>query len=314
MRAVTSRQKAIEIVDRDVPSGDGELIRVTSSGICGSDLHMIDFGLEGVVLGHEYGGYTTDGRLVAVRPTGECGSCPSCLRRHSQTCSEAGSSLYGLATDGGLAQYALVHPDRLYEVPQEVSPTSVGLVEPLAVVIHGINNADVIPGMRALVVGAGSIGLLTAAVLRDRGAEVDIVARHQHQHAAAEKLSVHSTDTPRTDYDITFDAVCTQSSFDTCVNSTRPGGTLIEFGMFWEPVTLNNSVMMKEIAIVPSIFYGHTDEHDDFREAIDFLARHGHITSAVVTHTFSLEDAVEAFRVAKDKRSGAIKVHFHPEG
>lgn len=313
MRVVTSRQKNIEIIERDIPIGDGELIRITSSGICGSDLHMIDLGIEGVVLGHEYGGFTTDGRLVAVRPTGECGACPSCLIRHSQTCSEAGSSLYGLAKDGGLAQYALVDPDRLYEVPGTVPPELVGLVEPLAVVIHGLNNADLQPGMRTLVVGAGSIGLMTAAVLRDRGAEVDIVARHPHQHNAAENLLVHSTSSPGNDYDITFDAVCTQSSFDTCVNSTRPGGKLIEFGMFWEPVTLNNSVMMKEVSIVPSIFYGHTNEHDDFREAIDFLARHHERMASLVTHTFALEDAVEAFRVARDKSSGAIKVHFRPE-
>lgn len=314
MRAVTSRQKSIEVIDRETPIGEGELIRVTSSGICGSDLHMVELGIEGIVLGHEYGGYTTDGRLVAVRPTGECGTCPSCLRRHSQTCNQAGSSLYGMVKDGGLAEYARVDPDRLYEVPQTVSPTAVGLVEPLAVVIHGINNAHIADGMRTLVVGAGSIGLMTAAVLRDRGANVDIIARHPHQRSAAEKLSVHAPDSPHDNYDITFDAVCTQSSFDTCVTSTRPGGSLVEFGMFWEPVTLNNSVMMKEISIVPSIFYGHTDEHDDFAEAIDFLARHPEMTDALVTHIFSLDNAREAFRVAKDKTSGAIKVHFHPEG
>lgn len=310
MLAVTSRAGKIEVVERDVPQGEGELIRVTSSGICGSDLHMISMGLEGVVLGHEYGGFTTDGRLVAVRPTGECGTCPSCRRRHSQTCFQAGSSLYGLAKDGGLAEYALVDPARLYEVPQSVSPHSVALVEPLAVVVHGVNRVAPTPGMRALVVGAGSIGLMTAAVLRDRGVEVDIIARHRHQFDTAEKIDARPIEKSSDDYDISFDAVCTQVTFDTCVQSTRPGGQLLEFGMFWEPVALNNSVMMKEISIIPSIFYGHTDEHDDFAEAIDFLARHDDITTTLVTHSFSLADAQHAFEVARNKTSGAIKVHF----
>ena len=313
MLAITSRQGVVEVVEKDLPTGAGELIRVTSSGICGSDLHMISMGVEGVVLGHEYGGYTSDGRLVAIRPTGECGSCPSCRRRHSQTCHQAGSSLYGLAQDGGLAEYALVDPTRIYEIPDGVPSHSVALVEPLAVVVHGINRVNIESGMRTLVVGAGSIGLMTAAVLRERGAEVDIVARHNHQKLAAERLGVQPIDTPTADYDVSFDAVCTQMTFDTCVQATRPGGQLLEFGMFWEPVTLNNSIMMKEISIVPSIFYGHTEEHDDFREAIDFLVRHPVIEEALVTHTFTLQEAQQAFAVAKDKSSGAIKVHFRPE-
>ena len=310
VHAVTSNKGSVQLVERDVPVGDGELIRVTSSGICGSDLHMVAMGIEGVVLGHEFGGYTTDNRLVAVRPTGACGTCPSCQRHHSHTCSQAGSSLIGLARDGGLAPYAMVESAQIYEVPGNVSPDDVALVEPLAVVIHGINRTVYEKDMNALVVGAGSIGLLTAAVLADRGLDVTIVARHKHQHEAAEKLGVRSTTLPTGDFDISFDAVCTQQTFDTCVNSTRPGGQLLEFGMFWEPVTLNNAVMMKEISILPSIFYGHNEQHDDFAEAIDFLSRRSTLRNTVVTHTFSLEEAATAFHVAQDKTTGAIKVHF----
>jgi 2-desacetyl-2-hydroxyethyl bacteriochlorophyllide A dehydrogenase len=314
MRAVTSHQGKIQLVERDIPNHEGELIKISSSGICGSDLHMVEMGVQGVVLGHEFGGYTTDGRLVAVRPTGECGHCSSCALGTPQTCPEAGSTLYGLAQDGGLADYAVVDPRRMYEIPHGVDPAAVGLVEPLAVVVHGINRLSAQPGMRSLVVGAGSIGLLTAAVLRDRGIAVDIVTRHPHQHSAAEALGGHPVATPESNYDITFDAVCTQQSFDTCVNAVRPGGQLLEFGMFWSPVQLNNSVMMKEVTIVPSIFYGHNEDHNDFLEAVDVLARHHQITDTIVTHRFSLDEAEEAFETAKNKKTGAIKVHVSPNG
>ena len=313
MLAVTSQNGQIEVVERDKPDAVGELITITSSGICGSDLHMVEMGIHGVVLGHEFGGYTSDGRLVAVRPTGECGSCPSCVRRTPQTCSQAGGALYGLSIDGGLAEFANVDASRLFEIPYGVDPAAVGLVEPLAVVVHGVNRLHTATQMRALVVGAGSIGLLTAAVLRDRGIEVEVLARHRHQFNAAEALGVTARETPGTNYDITFDAVCTQQSFDACVEAVRPGGQLLEFGMFWSPVQLNNNVMMKEITIVPSIFYGHNEEHNDFIEAIDILSRHPEVTSTIVTHRFSLDEAVQAFAVAKDKKSGAIKVHFTPQ-
>lgn len=313
MLAVTSSQGSVRVDERDTPTGPGELVRVTSSSICGSDLHMVELGISGVVLGHEFGGYTADGRLVAVRPTGQCGTCPSCRARHSQTCAEAGRSLTGLGTDGGLAHHALVEPSRLYTVPDGVDPASVCLVEPTAVCVHGVHRAAVAAGMRSLVVGAGSIGLITGAVLRAKGVDVDIVARHRHQREAAEQLGLGVVESPVRTYDVTFDAVCTQQSFDACVAATSPGGRLLEFGMFWSPVRLDNNVMMKEIDIVPSIFYGHDGTQDDFQVAIDFLAATPRLPDALITHTFALSDAVEAFAVARDKTTGAIKVRFTPD-
>ena len=310
MLAVTANKGLINVIEKDVPEGPGELIRVTSSGICGSDLHMIEAGLSGVVLGHEFGGVTADGRLVAIRPTGECGTCTSCTSGRSQTCNAAGRSLHGMSRDGGLSEFVLADPNQLFEIPATVDPSAVGLVEPLAVVMHGINRAHIAAGSRAVIIGAGSIGLLTAAALVDRGVHVDIVTRHHHQSVAAEALGAHPVSEPGQDYDVSFDAVCSQQSFDACVNATRPCGTLLEFGMFWSPVTLNNTLMMKEITVVPSIFYGHTHEHHDFLEAIDLLARTPLLIDVVVSHRFPLSEAAEAFRVANDRKSGAIKVHL----
>ena len=310
MLAVIATQGVITVVEKDIPEGFGELITVTSSGICGSDLHMIEAGLSGVVLGHEFGGLTTDGQLVAVRPTGECGTCVQCTSGFSHTCSMAGRSLHGMSRDGGLAEMVRVDTNQIFPMPSGVDPASVGLVEPLAVVIHGINRSGIQTGSRAVIIGAGSIGLLAAAVLVDRGVIVDIVTRHPHQALAAEKVGAHPVSEAGLNYDVSFDAVCSQQSFDACVQATRPCGTLLEFGMFWSPVTLNNTLMMKEITVIPSIFYGHNHEHHDFEEAIDILSRLPSLINAVVTHRFALTHAAEAFRVAADRKSGAIKVHL----
>lgn len=313
MLAVTANKGQIEVVTRDIPEGNGELITVTSSGICGSDLHLIAAGLSKVVLGHEFGGYTQDGRLVAVRPTGECGACASCRSFASSTCTEATTKAHGIAIDGGLAQYVRVDPSRLFEVPQGIDASDVGLVEPIAVVIHGINRVMPEKDSRAVVVGAGSIGLLAAAALKHRNVDVELVARHPHQFSAAEKLGIRAVESPGTNYDYSFDAVCTQQSFDQCISATRPRGTLLEFGMVWSPVALSNQFMMKEISIVPSIYYGHDHEHNDFNEAIQLLANVPVIARAIVTHQYSLDNAQNAFDTATDRRNGAIKVHFNFE-
>jgi threonine dehydrogenase-like Zn-dependent dehydrogenase len=310
MLAVVANQGVISVVEKDLPEGSGEIISVTSSGICGSDLHMIEAGLSGVVLGHEFGGTTSDGRLVAIRPTGECGTCAECTTGFSQTCSMAGRSLHGMSRDGGLAEFVRVDANQIFHIPHGVDPAAVGLVEPLAVVIHGINRSGIEKGSRAVVIGAGSIGLLTAAVLIDRGISVDIVTRHPHQAVAAEKVGARPVTEAGVNYDVSFDAVCSQQSFDACIQATRPCGTLLEFGMFWSPVTLNNSLMMKEITVIPSIFYGHNHHHHDFVEAVEILGRLSLLVDAVVTHRFPLSEAAEAFRVANDRKSGAIKVHL----
>ena len=310
MRAVTSSQGSVFVGDHDEPAGTGELITVTSAGICGSDLHLIASGLSGVILGHEFGGFTTDGTLVAVRPTGECGLCPQCLSGFPHTCHLAAASLHGTSIDGGLAEFVRVETSRLIPVPSGTDPATVGLVEPLAVVIHGINRVALKPSMSALVVGSGSIGLLTAAVLADRGVNVDIVCRHAHQFEAAEKLGVNAVSKPGTNYDISFDAVCTQESLDTCFNATRPHGDVVEYGMIWSSIQLKNQMMLKEISLVPSIFYSHNHEQNDFASAVDMLVRHPELVSTLITHRFSLEESVQAFAVANNRQAGAIKVHI----
>lgn len=311
MRAVYSSKGSVSLQEIDTPIGDGELIKVTSAGICGSDLHLIASGLSGIVLGHEFGGRTEDGRLVAVRPTGNCGACSPCTRGSTNTCRLALSSLHGTSIDGGLADFVRVDKSRLFEIPRHVDSSSIALVEPLAVVIHGINRVPLVAGMRALVVGAGSIGLLTAAVLVDRGIQVDILCRHPHQRLAAEALGATACEKPGKDYNVSFDAVCTQQSLDACIGATQTQGSVVEFGMIWEPITLSNTMMLREVSIVPSIFYSHDHSHNDFIDAIDVLSRVDSLSQNVVTHQFSLDDAVQAFAVASDRKSGVIKVHLH---
>ena len=297
MRAVTSSQGSVFVGDHDEPAGTGELITVTSAGICGSDLHLIASGLSGVILGHEFGGFTTDGTLVAVRPTGECGLCPQCTSGFPHMCHQAAASLHGTSINGGLAEFVRVEPSRLVPVPAGTDPATVGLIEPLAVVVHGIYRVPLISGMSALVVGSGSIGLLTAAVLADKGINVDIVCRHPHQFEAA-------------NYDVSFDAVCTQESLDMCFTATRPRGSVVEYGMIWSSIQLKNQMMLKEISLVPSMFYSHNHEQNDFEDAVDMLVRHPELTTTLITHRFSLEESVHAFAVANDRQAGAIKVHI----
>lgn len=313
MRGVRAENGVVSVREIDEPSPDGTLLTVAEAGICGSDLHMVGNNTARAVLGHEFGGWTEDGTLVAVRPTGSCGACDACMRGFPNACSETWTTAYGIARPGGLADRVSVDPRRMYPMSAGARPSDAALVEPLAVSVHGVRRGKPAPGSRALVVGAGSIGLLTVVALRAAGVAVDIVARHPHQAAAARALGAEVvSDPPHSTYMTAFDAVCTQSTLDTCVNACMPGGTLVEFGMFWDPVTVGNSFMFKEVALVPAMAYSHHHDHDDFQEASRILGSDPTPADVLVTHTFSLSDAAEAFRVAADKSSGAVKVHLRP--
>lgn len=313
MRAVVPTAGIVEVVDIETPPAGPLRLRVAEAGICGSDQHMVAAGMSGFALGHEFGGYLPDGRLVAVRPTGECGSCVPCTTGVQNGCRLSWSTAYGVAVNGGLAEFVEVDPQRVYPMAPGARPVDAALVEPLAIAVHGVRRAQPEQGSRALVVGAGSIGLLTVVALRAWGVEADIVSRHPHQSHAAEVFGARVVDRPRSsDYPVTFDAVCTQQTIDLCLSATTPGGRVLEFGMFWAPVQMTNAMLFKEVSIVPAMGYSHADDHDDFREACDLVAADHAVADTLVTHTFTLDEAAEAFRVAADRASGAIKVHLVP--
>lgn len=313
MRAVIAESGNVRLREIDEPTGDGVLLSVAEAGICGSDLHMVQNGMAPVAIGHEFGGFLPDGRLVAVRPTGECGSCDPCTRGFQNACRLSWSTSYGIAVNGGLADKVMVEESRVYPMSPTARPVDAALVEPLAVSLHGVRRVMPERGSRVVVVGAGSIGLLAVAALRAWDIEVDIVSRHPHQSDAAEALGARVIDRPKSSsYLVAFDAVCTQETVDLCVSACAPGGRIAEFGMFWTPVQMTNPMMFKEVSLVPAMAYTHDNSYDDFREAADILGTQPHIADALVTHTFPLVDAVEAFRVAGDRRSGAIKVHLVP--
>ncbi len=313
MRAVVAESGSVRLIEVDAPPVGAQVLRTAEAGICGSDLHMVASGMAPVTMGHEFGGWLADGRLVAMRPTGECGQCDPCRRGFFSACPSAWGDAYGVSAHGGLADEVAVDDERVYAMAPGARPKDAALVEPLAIAMHGLRRLAPEPGDRALVVGAGSIGLLTVAALRSWGVEADIVARHPHQCDAAEALGGRVVDKPkRSDYLCTFDAVCTQQTLDLCVHAAMPGGRVLEFGMFWAPVQYSNNILFKEVSIVPAMGYSRGDGFDDFREAADRAGANPLIADTLVTHTFGLDDAIEAFRVAADRASGAIKVHLVP--
>ncbi|MEI7859204.1 MAG: alcohol dehydrogenase catalytic domain-containing protein [Acidimicrobiales bacterium] len=311
MRGIKMTADGIRVVP---PSGDpaeGSVhVTVVSSGICGSDLHLVSFGPSWAILGHEFCGVLDDGTAVAIVPVVHCGSCDRCLAGAEQQCRNALGAMYGISLDGGLADEVWVHPNCAIPLPDGLELAHANLVEPLAVALHGVNRASVVSGMRVLVLGAGPIGLATIAAARSLGASVDLEGHRPSRMAAGERLGASVN--VGTDYDVVLDAAGTQSSLDRAVELVRPGGTVSILGTYWSPVQLGLGFQMKEMNLLPSFTYGHHHGVSEFAEAARILQAVPDLPDVMITHQFGLDDAAEAFRVAGDRDADPIKVVVHP--
>jgi len=315
MKAVRCVDKTAAIVDVPPPSGEGVRVKVASAGICGSDLHLLAMWPLTATLGHEFAGYTPDGRAVAVEPLTPCGECGPCRNGEYNHCVVGPGMVLGIGPDGGMAEECMVPASALVPLAAGVSAKDACLVEPLAVAVHGLRRAGITPSDHVAVVGGGSIGLCAVAALAATGCAVDLVARHDAQRAAGETLgaTVLGPTPDGNRYDAVIDAAGTVSALEQCVALGRPGARLLLLGTYWEGMTLPGlDLCMKEINVIPASMYNRAGASRDVDVAATMLATNPHIPSALITHRFPLDAAGEAFRVAGDRRAGAIKVVVEP--
>jgi threonine dehydrogenase-like Zn-dependent dehydrogenase len=308
MKAIKVIEKRPVLVDVPEPKGEGVKVKVVSSAICGSDIHMMELDAFGDhIIGHEFAGVAEDGRAVAIEPITGCGQCAACDEGHRLHC-EAGLFVMGVLGDGGMAEYATVPAANLVELPTGLDIRIASLVEPLAVAVHGLDRARVREGDRVLVIGAGPIGLATGAALRSRGIAYDIVSRHDPQRVAAEKLGAGLS--PDGHYDVVMDAVGSSASLRQSVQRIKPMGRIGLVGAFWGSVGLEPEFCVKEPELIPSTGHNCKRPNRNFEEAGTILHGHPDIAEALVTHRFPLDGVTEAFATAADRAAGAIKVVF----
>ena len=310
MRAVRHTDAGIETLDAPEPAADGVRVRVRSSGICGSDLHMIGWGPMPVTLGHEVGGHLDDGTAVAIWPLVPCGTCDRCAAGEVSQCRTGPGQVYGIGRDGGMADEVVVDVGCIVPLPGGLDVADAALVEPVACAVHSLRRARVQAGDRVAVVGAGSIGLSAAAAARWMDCPVDVAARHDHQRTAT--VAIGAGVEPDGEYDVVVDGAGTEGAVAQCVDLVRPGGTIALLASYWEPVGFPQFFTMKEPVLVGSNMHGRDASGTDMEAAAQLLADLPEVAPAMITHRFPLDRAAEAFNVAADRAAGAIKVVLEP--
>jgi len=311
----------LELVElADPAAAPGEVVvRVDGCGICGSDLTSYKVGLfTDTVPGHELAGVVESlgdgvtawsaGDEVVIDPKIPCGACDDCRRGAAHRCAMALTAGIGFARDGGYAERVAAPAALLHRLPAGLALEHACLVEPLSVAIHGVERARLRRGDAAVVIGLGSIGLLTVATLHARGIApiigVDPVADRRRlaldlgaTTSLAELREVRGVIPPPP-------AVIECSGYAPLLHAAAdlvaPGGRLVLVGVpFGETSVVPLMWVTREIEIIGSIASGAAD----FDASLRMLAADPGI-ARIVTRRASLAELPEVFAELVTPASG----------
>ena len=309
------------------------VVDVAIGGICGSDLHYFHDGSVGdyvvrepLVLGHEMVGRVaesasssstvTPGLAVAIYPATPCGQCRECLSGRPNICAEVrylGSAARTPHVQGGFCQQVTVPASQIRLLPPSLTLERAVLAEPLAVALHAVKRAGSVAGKRVLVTGAGPIGLLVIAALRASGA-ADVIAVDLVEAAlavagrvGADRTYVASDTLEIPEVDIAIEASGSDKALATCVRAVRRGGVVVQLGLLPPGLValLGNTIVTRELDLRGSFRFD-----AEFDDALEML-NEGLPVDGIVTHSFPLTQAAEAFAIAGDRKiSSKVLISF----
>lgn len=299
-------------------SPDEVLLEVQAVGVCGSDLHMW-LGLQSwpmnypVVLGHEFGGLVRKiGRDVtgwspgdrAVSETHAVVDHDSPLTRQGLYNLDPGRKGFGAVVDGAMRRFVPVPQRILHRMPEGLAFEKAALTEPCCVAYNAVvNNSDIRPGDRVVVLGPGPIGILCAAIAAMRGAVVAIVGLEQDRvrldiargYGCEPIVGDPSTWAAAGDglgADCVIDATGVSIALEMAMKIVRPAGWITKVG--WGPQPLGfslDSLVQKNVRLQGSFSHN----WPVWERVIMLLARGTLDVEPIIGGTWPLDEWQEAF-------------------
>ncbi|KAL1667186.1 chaperonin 10-like protein [Schizophyllum commune] len=338
-----------ELFQREIPypeiGPDDCLVQVRCTGICASDVHFWRSGCigdmivrEDMILGHESAGevltvganVTTikPGQRVAIEPGVPCAACKHCVGGRYNLCPEVKFAATP-PTDGTLRRY-MAHPAKyLFPIPDHMTYAQAALVEPFSVALAAVDKCNPRVGQPVFIAGAGPVGLATALCVRAAGASPLVISDLEESRLEqARRLGFNALkielDWTRDEVahkireamgercapEIVFECTGAQTSIQSAIYAVEDGGTVVQVGCSKPDVEIPYAAMaFREVNIVTTLRY-----HSTWEKMVRLLSdRYFGDVDHLVTHTFPLERAEDAFKLWLDRSANAIKVQIVDE-
>ena len=326
MRAVEiAKDGTIEVADRSIPAiaEDEILIAPQACGICGTDLHIMknEFpqAVYPVVPGHElsgividagrYGKQLPEGSLVAVDPNVVCGACRFCRAGRPNLCAKL--QVIGVTRQGAAAERLAVPGRNAYLVAAAAGAEIAAMIEPLACAVNAIDRAGSLSDRRVLVMGAGTMGLLIAALARHVGAaEVWVSDPAEAKHEVARRIGIATVVHPQSlageRFDVVFEAAGALPAARQVMDLLEPMGSWMQIGVHAPEATVALKpfdIFERELKII-----GSNSLADKFPAAVELMPDLSAIAAALVTSRLPAWEFARA--VASMGEAGSVKTQL----
>jgi 2-desacetyl-2-hydroxyethyl bacteriochlorophyllide A dehydrogenase len=317
-----NRPHKLQLVDLPipVPQTDEVLIEVAYSGICGTDLHILNEespAAEKVILGHEFSGRIVatgksvhilqPGDRVAVDPNNYCGTCEYCLRRQVHFCQNI--KPIGVFRDGGWAEYCAVPSALVHPLPTGIDPIWAALAEPISCILHGWDRIQPLhPEQKILILGAGLIGLLWILTLNKFGISNTLVSEPRaSRRESARKLKLHCIEPEQIlqqnphgekGFDVIIDCSGNPAAIEQALNFLNPLGKFLFFGVCPQDSKINIkpfTVFQKEWT-----FYGSVINPFTFARSLEVISNIQRPLTDMGIITYRLDEYEHALQAARE--------------
>jgi threonine dehydrogenase-like Zn-dependent dehydrogenase len=337
----------IALEDKPIPvAGPGEaVIKITTTTICGTDVHILKGELPvaaGRTIGHEpvgviaelgagVTGFSLGHRVIAGAIT-PCGQCHPCLDGHQAQCGgkAAGGWRFGNTIDGCQAEYLLVPHAmaNLEPIPDGLTDEQVLMCpDIMSTGFGGAESGDIRIGDTVVIFAQGPIGLCATAGAKLKGASLIIAVDGVRARLdVASKLGADVTiDYTTTDpiaeimrltqgrgVDVAIEALGTQQTFENCLRALKPGGTLSSLGVYSGKLTLPLDAFAAGLGdhkIITTLCPGGKER---MRRLMNVVASGRVNLEPMVTHRFKLDQIEQAYELFASQRDGVLKVAITP--
>tara|TARA_Y100000590_G_scaffold27297_1_gene30614 strand:+ start:137 stop:1141 length:1005 start_codon:yes stop_codon:yes gene_type:complete len=324
----TDTQKLVYREEKNPNQINGEsVIKVTATGICGSDMHAYHGNdsrrVPPLILGHEVSG-TVDkgnaiGKKVVLNPLITCGKCDYCKTGREHLCESR--IILGMnrpiERQGGFAEYVSIPDKNIYELPNGLSIEQAPIAEPAAVAFHAVEIGEKlllkkVQKAKSLIIGAGAIGLLSGLIISKIKKCVDIIIADPNnkrlgvskKYLEAKTVNPNKETIKDNSFDIVFDTVGLESTRNQAIKAIKPGGVIVHIGLSQPTGSFNfRKATLQEVTLVGTYCY----TNKDFEKTLDILSKK-QIGSLDWIEYRKLKDGPSAFKEIHDGSCSAPKI------
>lgn len=324
----------IDIIEDDIPAiaDDQVLVKVSSLGICGSDIQVYTgkhkYNKFPLVQGHEASGTIVEvgkavsglsvGDKVTVQPQIFCGECEPCRRGHINVCENL--KVLGIHVDGLACEYAAVDASMIVKLPEAMDFDFGAMIEPVSVGLGALRRCGNIEGRNVVVIGAGTIGNILAQCANALGAgNLIITDVNENRLNIAERCGIknciNTMKTPLKEAidncfgsdgaDIIVDCAAVPAALREAIGAARPASTIAIVGNYKEEVSFEMPLIQRQqIDMLGIMMY----VREDFEKAIQLIENKKIDLSPLVTNHFSIHEYSEAYEYIKNNPDTVMKV------